>query len=258
MLEPSHAIPTQRHSWSRALRKRWLLLWPASLALCLYPVSNTYLRLAMVVCLLLLGVGLVAFNWRHRWLRITTLSIASALAILMLLPGRDAATHSLQQSYLASLRKYEGTRYVWGGENRLGIDCSGLVRKGWVNSLAFQGLKSLNPALLRQSIFIWWNGCSARALGEEHLELTTHVLDADSVNQLDYTQLQPGDFAVTADGVHVLAYLGDKEWIEADPDAKRVLRLTTPSSNTWFNEPITVMRWKQLDERWTLQPDQNH
>ncbi|MBI3986575.1 MAG: C40 family peptidase [Lentisphaerae bacterium] len=27
------------------------------------------------------------------------------------------------------LRRYEGTLYVWGGENRRGIDCSGLVRK---------------------------------------------------------------------------------------------------------------------------------
>jgi hypothetical protein len=249
MTEANQNIARSRLSLKRALWRRWLFLWPASLALFLYPVSNTVLRTAMLICFLLLGVGLIGFNWKDRWLRISAVLITVLLTILLLLPGRNTATRSLRQAYLESLRSYEGTRYVWGGENRLGIDCSGLIRKGWVDALALQGLKSLNPALLRQGLFIWWHDYSARALGEQYLQLTTHILDSDSVNQVDYAKIQPGDFAVTVDGIHVLAYLGNEEWIEADPDAKRVLRLSTPSTNPWFNAPIQVMRWTQLDSR---------
>ena len=46
---------------------------------------------------------------------------------------------------------------------------------------------------------------------------------SDSVISSDSSRLRPGDLAVTEDGVHVMAFLGDQRWIEADPDAKRVL-----------------------------------
>jgi cell wall-associated NlpC family hydrolase len=144
------------------------------------------------------------------------------------------------------LRGYEGTRYVWGGENRLGIDCSGLVRKALVNANVSEGVRSLNPSALRTAISLWWNDCSARALGEGHRELTQHLFDASSINQLDFAKLQSGDLAVTDDGVHVLAYLGEGNWIEADPDMRRVLVLSVPSTNTWFDTPVRLMRWRQF------------
>ena len=40
----------------------------------------------------------------------------------------------------------------------------------------------------------------------------------------------PGDIAVTASGVHVLACLGASEWIEADPNLKKVLIVQVPES----------------------------
>ena len=236
----------EQRSIKRALWKRWLLLWPFALGLIVYPVSNTTLRLATIACILLLVVGLVAFNWQHRWLKIALASVTTVLLAFLLLPGRKAQVPALQQQYLESLRRYEGVRYVWGGENRFGIDCSGLVRRGLMNTLVSESLSTVNPALLRQGLFIWLNDCSARALGDGHLSLTTSVIESDSINQIDPTQIQAGDFAVTADGIHVVAYLGGTEWIEADPDAKKVLRLTTPSTNSWFDTPVKVMRWTLL------------
>ena len=182
---------TKQRSVKRALWKRWLLLWPFALALVVYPVSNTALRLSVIVCFILLAAGLVAFNWHHRGLKIALASVAMALLAFLLLPGRKAQVPSLQQQYLESLRRYEGVRYVWGGENRFGIDCSGLVRRGLVNALVGESLKTVNPALLRQGLFVWWNDCSARALGDEHLRLTTSVIESDSINQIDPAQIQP-------------------------------------------------------------------
>lgn len=56
----------------------------------------------------------------------------------------------------------------------------------------------------------------------------------------------PGDFAVTSDGVHVMAYIGDQTWLEADPDVKKVIKVKAPSDNPWFSEPVNVMRWAQF------------
>ncbi len=38
---------------------------------------------------------------------------------------------------------YQGVRYVWGGEGLLGIDCSGLVRKGLVWSQLNLGIAAI-------------------------------------------------------------------------------------------------------------------
>ena len=54
---------------------------------------------------------------------------------------------------------------------------------------------------------------------------------------------------MTESGVHTLAYLGGQTWIEADPDAGRVLQAQVPSKSPWFNEPVKIMRWAQLDEK---------
>ena len=51
--------------------------------------------------------------------------------------------------------------------------------------------------------------------------------------------------AVTASGVHVLAYLGNGKWIEADPTASTVIEVRVPErSNAWFNMPVKIVRWQ--------------
>ena len=57
---------------------------------------------------------------------------------------------TLRQKYVDSLVRYEGTKYVWDGENRLGIDCSGLVRKGLIDAAVRAGISTWNPRLIRR------------------------------------------------------------------------------------------------------------
>jgi hypothetical protein len=43
--------------------------------------------------------------------------------------------------------------------------------------------------------------------------------------------------------------LGDQRWIEADPDAHRVIIVPAPSTtNGWFQMPMTIVRWTMLEE----------
>jgi hypothetical protein len=238
--------PAVKRGFREKLRLRWFALWPTTIALAAYPVANRILRVAMICCVLLLVAGLLGFFWRTKWLRFAILAAIAAAGICFILPGESIDSISLRGAYIHSLKKYEGTHYVWGGENVLGIDCSGLVRAGLINAEFSEAFRTRNAALLRAGASLWWHDCSARALGDGFRQLTFHVFDAESINRINDARLQPGDLAVTDDGVHVLAYLGDKSWIEADPTLRRVLIVTLPTTNDWFDAPVKITRWQQL------------
>jgi protein tyrosine phosphatase (PTP) superfamily phosphohydrolase (DUF442 family) len=56
--------------------------------------------------------------------------------------------------------------------------------------------------------------------------------------------------AITASGVHVLCYLGDGRWIQAEPAIRRVVVLNgRTDENAWFNVPVNVYRWSQIPSR---------
>lgn len=242
------ASPTSNRSLTQSgLFKRWLVLWPASLGLILYPVNNLALRLSVLIILAALFLGLLCLYWKNRILRLILFVIAGTVSAFLLLPGRSYDPALLRRDYVASLLNYESTRYVWGGENRMGIDCSGLIRSGLIKASYQQGLLTLNPGLVREGLDLWWHDSSERALGEEYRQTTRKLFSESSINQIDHSQIMPGDFAVTEDGIHALAYVGDHTWIKADPEIKRVIKVQVPSNNSWFDQPVNVMRWVRLE-----------
>jgi len=231
------------------LRRLLWLLWPCLLALYLavlrYPISTLYTRAGSVGLLVALWAGLLVLLWRHRSVRFTLLGVTAAAAIFLALPiGMPASAEQLRADYTASLRRYDGVIYVWGGENAQGIDCSGLVRRGLINALSVRGLRTFNPSLLRQALVLWWNDTTASSLGAG--EGTVPVQRVPSLNAADAAPLLPGDLAVTLGGAHIMAYLGEHQWIEADPQASQVLTITTPAKEYWFNTPMNIVRWKAL------------
>jgi len=97
------------------------------------------------------------------------------------------------------------------------------------------------------ALSLWWHDTTARVLGQQNDELTVRLLDTPSVNQLDHSGILPGDLAVTRNGVHVMAYLGDSRWIEADPGVGRVITVHVPAEdNEWFRVPMSIVRWSVL------------
>ena len=204
---------------------------------------------------LLFGVwaGALALWWQVKWIRVVCLATALLLLAIMVLPGRGIDSGKLRNAYVESLRRYEGTRYVWGGENMMGIDCSGLVRRGLIDAMLRQGAATANPSLIRQSFLMRWFDCSALAMQEGYRGQTFRLMSAPSIAKLDHNLLLPGDFAVTADGVHTLAYLGDSVWIEADPGAHRVIRVGTNEENGWLAVPVDIIRWRIFEDKRPVQ-----
>jgi len=227
----------------------WLLLWPLLIGLLLCPIRLGALHLALALSLFGLWAGALFLGYARKPVRVFCLALALLVAGL-LLPGRPADSMTLRRAYAASLQHYKGTRYLWGGGNRLGIDCSGPVERGLIDADLSQGLATINPHLLRAGLSLWWHNRSAKALGEGYRGETRLLLTTPSLNALDDSRLLPGDIAVTASGAHTLAYLGDHTWIEADPNVlygDSVVMVRTPTRNAWFRLPMRLMRWRQLE-----------
>lgn len=118
-----------------------------------------------------------------------------------------------------------------------------------MDALFLEGIRTFNPGLVREAIWLWWHDATARTLGEGTGPTAATGGAVNQINLLDHDTIQPGDLAVTESGVHVLAYLGDHTWIEADPALEKVVTARAPSrDNAWLSTPVKIVRWKMLWE----------
>ena len=250
MARTVHASPSVPFWHDRHLQiGLWLLLFPLLAAMHFYAIRFGLLRLAIVLTAAVLWTGLVLL-FRSRSLRMAWIAITVGLTLWLALPGAPIDAAELRIEYPQALARYLGTRYVWGGENARGIDCSGLVRAGMIDALFAQGVHQRNPRAIRGAMVLWWDDCSARALGEQYHGRTRVLREVRDLNSLDNTKMMPGDFAVTTSGVHTLAYLGDGTWIEADPSLANgdgVVEMGVPSANPWFRMPMHIVRWRYFE-----------
>lgn len=216
-----------------------------TIALAASVTSTTGSRIALVASLSVALLGAVVLLCRSRAGRVTSLGAFLLGALLLVGPGRDR--DSVQRRYVAALERYTGAPYVWGGESARGIDCSGLVRQALVDASLREGALGWDGASLRSAAELWWFDCSASALGDGYRGLTRPVTEAASLRALDPRPLRAGDLAITHAGRHVLAYLGDGRWIQADPVAARVIVGDwTHSTIGWPDMAVQVVRWVDL------------
>lgn len=239
---------------------RWSLrVWLAALvvAVATYLLSDTTVisRLIYLATLLLgLFTGLL---YLVKLIRRRPLALIPALAILIALitwiitAGRPPDIAGLRQEYLLRLQAFRGTVYIWGGETHVGVDCSGLARVALMEAMVVEGFKEGNPRLLGPMLWqFWWRDIGTRGMDEGAFGFTHHVSHAIKLTDGAKASLLPGDLAVD-EHTHVLMYLGENRWIEANPDDHRVvINAAIPSSTRpYFNKPAHIVRWWVLDSR---------
>jgi NlpC/P60 family len=195
-------------------RRQIYLLWCLALflvvVLLIQPISYTIMRLAIAILIVAIWVGIFYLWWRRVAIRIVAITISLLLLLVAVAPDRPVNIAALRSEYIQQLHTYTGTPYVWGGENRLGIDCSGLVRQGLIRANLQQGIVTLNPTLVRRGLAMWWFDLSAMALRDGDRGWTYRLFQSPSINQIDLTKLLPGDLATTIDGQHILSLISVK------------------------------------------------
>lgn len=211
------------------------------------PIPFTALKLVAVGGAAALFAGLAFAFKAGKWLCLAALT---GIILCTVWPSRKPDPSQLRARYRTALISYGGTPYIWGGENGRGIDCSGLIRRAMIDALLSQGWHDHNPALYRKAVSIWWNDCSALAMKSGYNGQIQPIFAVKSLNALDTTRLQNGDLAITQSGVHVLAFIGGKTWIQADPNlvngGDKVIQTAAPSKSGWFNQPMQICRWNNL------------
>jgi len=226
----------------------WGFTIPLFLVLWYYPVIDFRTRVMTFCVGFFVVAGSVAVTWKTKPVRLFLITIYGLVALFLLLPSTIPQYHeNLRANYLNALRSYGGRPYVWGGEGYFGIDCSGFVRKGLEDASVEQGFLSLNPALVRHGIWLYWHDTTAKVIGQGYGAKTYPITACPSLNGLDYSLIAPGDLAVTEDGTHIMAYLGEKTWIAADPIEEKVTEFKIPEEkNVYFSTPMKIVRWTIL------------
>jgi hypothetical protein len=244
----------------RADFPRWCLRTLVSaLIICvaLYVMSYTtpLTRLAYLSTALLgLFIGLLYLGRlvrRRPRILIPLSMVLLALVAWAVFTDRPPDIAGLRAEYLRHLRAYHGTAYIWGGETHVGVDCSGLARAALAEAMISEGIREGNPRLLGPLLWrFWWQDIGTRGMDAGAFGLTRHVAHANALSEGPSPALQPGDLAVTGH-THVLIYLGDNRWIEANPEDHRVvINAADPQSDrAYFNLPAHIVRWTVLDTR---------
>lgn len=216
----------------------------------LNPVNNLIFRLAFLGCVIGAWIGLTILLWNQSGIRIGILLLPVIVTIPFILPSDPIDTDELRRDYVQRMAGFEGTQYYWGGENRRGIDCSGLPRKAMRDALLNYGINHFNGHAFRSSLEQWWFDASARALGDGYRDYTRPIGIKGTIREMNVEKLVEGDLAVTNDGLHILAYMGHGSWIQADPGIGAVITLNgTSDENIWFRTPVTTHRWQLLSNR---------
>lgn len=216
-------------------------------------VMTTSVRILLAATLMLglLNAILFCFRLMQSRPRIVYPSVFFLVFFLMwgVLGSKPYKADILRTYYKNRLVKFQNVKYVWGGETKDGIDCSGLARVALWQAMFKEGLMQANPRLLGPMFWkFWFRDITANDMLHEKYGYTKVIGEADKLAGYDTSNLKTGDMAVT--GGHVLIFMGDGKWIEASPDDQRVVinEASAGSRRGWFNVNVTFVRWWVLDK----------
>jgi cell wall-associated NlpC family hydrolase len=208
----------------------WSLLAAAALTVALVacPVRTTLIRAGILFAA---GTGLVAARDLLPTKGRRTLETA-AVAVLAWCFATSKPVPPSPERFVAALRGYEHTPYVWGGETGRGIGCSGLVRAALIDTQLRAGRPG---AALR----LWWRDVAARDLGTAYSSLFRGPERTPGVGSMR-ADVPAGAMGVTFNGLHVLAHLGGGRWIQASPEDHRVTIRDAGEPDPWFAVPADL------------------
>jgi hypothetical protein len=206
--------------------------------------SYTITRFSMIAALLLIVSGGILLIPRIS-IRLIGCVFLSMYAVIGIARSNTVVVD--RDAYVCELKVMEGLPYYWGAESNAQVDCSGLLRKAYLNAIHDTWLDACDPGRAVLWTQVWFFDCSAREMSRGYGGKIVSVHSQGKINTFDTGTLSPGDLAVTITGVHCLAYVGAADWISADPGLGKVVIKRAPDpAFSWYDAPVAVFRWKQL------------
>ncbi len=211
------------------------------------PIHSRLVQAGFFAGSVLAWCGLFLMNGRARKTALLLAAIPLLAVLLLALPAKPIDQNQLRADYVARMRTFDGARYVWGGESSLGIDCSGLPRRALRDALWSEAWKHANGFAFRSWLEQWWHDSSALAMSQAHRGATRSLGLSAPLWEFDESKLLPGDLAIKDNGRHVVVFLGNHQWIEADPTLAKVHIWTpAPSDGAWYAD-MSLYRWVIFD-----------
>ncbi len=256
MTKPNH------RPFCQTLRFPRVILWALGgllimsvLAVRFIPMFAEVRMLVVVTILFALFSGLYFLGRLIARRRIVLVPVVLIVALLVLvwpvIGSGPVDVDSLRNEYQRQLGGFVGAPYVWGGETRWGVDCSGLARTALWQAMLREGMRTGNPRLLGRTLWgFWWRDVSASDLSDSRFGYTRVIGSAKKLAGYDTSKLKVGDIAVAGRG-HVLVYYGGGQWIEASPSDWLVVVNHAPadSKRGFFNTSVQFVRWWILDDQ---------
>ncbi len=232
----------------RVYRIVWILFLLIALTLFVtHPVVTKTQNLGIAITLFAITVSLL---WFCRKIKLITIPILSAVVLLIIwlfIPSSPIDYKEIEHSYQNALEKYKSVTYHWGGENKFGIDCSGLPRKSLRDAFLSYTINHGNSDAFKQFLKLRWFDSSAKALSKGYRNYVTPLNISGTIKEIPYDHLKPGDLAITQDGLHVIIYYGNDQWIQADPWKKIVhIQNGRTGKSSRFNNQVSIYRWTKF------------
>jgi len=210
------------------------------------PTVTSGIRLCLLLTIAagIAAAGFAILTWGSmRTLFITV--VVLLMSVVAFLLSSDYDRSRLSASYIEQLQRFRGSTYIWGGERKSGIDCSGLARVALFRAAFKESLLSFNGRLFTKACLFWWRDLTAKDMGAGTYGYSHRITEVMQLAGMDNAPLKRGDLAVTKDGVHVFIYCGDGYWIEANPSDRGVVyqKAVANSPRSWFRKPVVIVRW---------------
>jgi hypothetical protein len=154
-------------------------------SLTFWPYHDGALRYGLPMSIACVWVSALIFLWPRRTWRIGMVMLPVLVSVPFALPGKPFNQQELRDRYVTEMKGFEGTRYLWGGEGRTGIDCSGLPRRALREALLEDGWAHGNGSGFRGWAQQWWFDTSAKAMGEGYRGFTRPVGVEGKMRELD-------------------------------------------------------------------------
>lgn len=208
------------------------------------PVATGISRATELICAVMVIGCLLNWVWPKRPVRFAVFGALGAGILFFACPfGPMVKPEDERAAIIAAAKTYAGTRYVWGGESSRGIDCSGLIRCAYRDAAVTLAIRHFSPPLARRATGLWWRDQAARDFENSGAIAGRRIAVLPTLRGETPASVLPGDVAIVGDGLHVLLYLGEQRWIQADPSSHTVHEDDSRTSrNIWLNGTATILR----------------